>query len=63
MIARTYVHNFLGQWVESFAGLANPSPIIQTFYAVDHVFNNVKMDSVVTLVDVVAFQLDEEDDG
>ncbi|KAL5697834.1 hypothetical protein ACHQM5_028944 [Ranunculus cassubicifolius] len=32
-------------------GLANPSPIIQTFYAEDQVFDNVKLDGVVTLVD------------
>lgn len=32
-------------------GLANPSPIIQTFYAEDQVFNEVKLDGVVTLVD------------
>lgn len=34
-----------------FAGLANPAPIIQTFYAEDQVFNDVKLDGVVTLVD------------
>ncbi|KAM7266613.1 hypothetical protein ACFE04_004510 [Oxalis oulophora] len=32
-------------------GLANPAPIIQTFYAEDQVFNDVKLDGVVTLVD------------
>ncbi|KAK1621007.1 hypothetical protein QYE76_026524 [Lolium multiflorum] len=32
-------------------GLANPAPIIQTFYAEDTVFNDVKLDGVVTLVD------------
>jgi G3E family GTPase len=32
-------------------GLANPAPIIQTFYAEDQVFNEVKLDGVVTLVD------------
>ncbi|XP_020578397.1 uncharacterized protein LOC110023360 [Phalaenopsis equestris] len=32
-------------------GLANPSPIIQTFYAEDKIFNDVKLDGVVTLVD------------
>ncbi|KAM0943482.1 putative cobW/HypB/UreG, nucleotide-binding domain, cobalamin (vitamin B12) biosynthesis CobW [Dioscorea sansibarensis] len=32
-------------------GLANPAPIIQTFYAEDNVFNDVKLDGVVTLVD------------
>ncbi|KAG0535321.1 hypothetical protein BDA96_04G356500 [Sorghum bicolor] len=32
-------------------GLANPAPIIQTFYAEDVVFNDVKLDGVVTLVD------------
>ncbi|KAJ0965928.1 hypothetical protein J5N97_027066 [Dioscorea zingiberensis] len=31
-------------------GLANPAPIIQTFYAEDNVFNDVKLDGVVTLV-------------
>ncbi|KAJ9189982.1 hypothetical protein P3X46_001221 [Hevea brasiliensis] len=42
-------------------GLANPAPIIQTFYAEDTVFNDVKLDGVVTLVDAkhVAFHLDE----
>ncbi|KAI3897704.1 hypothetical protein MKX03_005536, partial [Papaver bracteatum] len=42
-------------------GLANPSPIIQTFYAEDQVFDNVKLDGVVTLVDAkhAAFHLDE----
>jgi G3E family GTPase len=34
-----------------FSGLANPAPIIQTFYAEDVVFNDVKLDGVVTLVD------------
>ncbi|GJN22483.1 hypothetical protein PR202_gb10048 [Eleusine coracana subsp. coracana] len=33
------------------SGLANPAPIIQTFYAEDVVFNDVKLDGVVTLVD------------
>ncbi|KAL1295634.1 hypothetical protein HN51_056485 [Arachis hypogaea] len=32
-------------------GLANPAPIIQTFYAEDKVFKDVKLDGVVTLVD------------
>eukprot|EP01018_Ginkgo_biloba_P015940 Gb_13256 [translate_table: standard] len=32
-------------------GLANPAPIIQTFYAEDKVAENVKLDGVVTLVD------------
>ncbi|CAF1925941.1 BnaC05g11940D [Brassica napus] len=32
-------------------GLANPAPIIQTFYAEDDIFNDVKLDGVVTLVD------------
>jgi G3E family GTPase len=32
-------------------GLANPAPIIQTFYAEDNIFNEVKLDGVVTLVD------------
>ncbi|CAK9185607.1 unnamed protein product [Ilex paraguariensis] len=42
-------------------GLANPSPIIQTFYAEDQVFNDVKLDGVVTLVDAkhASFHLDE----
>ncbi|MCL7021401.1 hypothetical protein MKW94_021030, partial [Papaver nudicaule] len=42
-------------------GLANPSPIIQTFYAEDQVFDNVKLDGVVTLVDAkhARFHLDE----
>lgn len=35
----------------NFAGLANPAPIIQTFYAEDQIFNDVKLDGVVTLVD------------
>lgn len=34
-----------------FSGLANPAPIIQTFYAEDAIFNDVKLDGVVTLVD------------
>lgn len=43
------------------AGLANPAPIIQTFYAEDQVFNDVKLDGVVTLVDSkhAGFHLDE----
>ena len=43
------------------AGLANPAPIIQTFYAEDQVFNDVKLDGVVTLVDAkhAALHLDE----
>lgn len=42
-------------------GLANPAPIIQTFYAEDQVFNDVKLDGVVTLVDAkhVGLHLDE----
>ncbi|KAF5726953.1 COBW domain-containing protein 1 [Tripterygium wilfordii] len=42
-------------------GLANPAPIIQTFYAEDKVFNDVKLDGVVTLVDAkhACFHLDE----
>ncbi|BFG24743.1 hypothetical protein CerSpe_110170 [Prunus speciosa] len=42
-------------------GLANPAPIIQTFYAEDQVFNDVKLDGVVTLVDAkhAVFHLDE----
>ncbi|KAK8629120.1 hypothetical protein V6N13_077974 [Hibiscus sabdariffa] len=42
-------------------GLANPAPIIQTFYAEDQVFNDVKLDGVVTLVDAkhAGFHLDE----
>ncbi|EXB67238.1 hypothetical protein L484_025717 [Morus notabilis] len=42
-------------------GLANPAPIIQTFYAEDKVFNDVKLDGVVTLVDAkhAGFHLDE----
>ncbi|KAL2534014.1 plastid transcriptionally active 17 [Abeliophyllum distichum] len=42
-------------------GLANPAPIIQTFYAEDEVFNDVKLDGVVTLVDAkhAGFHLDE----
>ncbi|XP_057966786.1 uncharacterized protein LOC131156995 [Malania oleifera] len=41
-------------------GLANPAPIIQTFYAEDNVFNDVKLDGVVTLVDAkhARFHLD-----
>lgn len=44
-----------------YAGLANPAPIIQTFYAEDKVFNDVKLDGVVTLVDAkhAGFHLDE----
>ncbi|KAK0597160.1 hypothetical protein LWI29_022334 [Acer saccharum] len=42
-------------------GLANPAPIIQTFYAEDSIFNDVKLDGVVTLVDAkhAGFHLDE----
>ncbi|KAJ8755187.1 hypothetical protein K2173_018985 [Erythroxylum novogranatense] len=42
-------------------GLANPAPIIQTFYAEDSIFNDVKLDGVVTLVDAkhAVFHLDE----
>ncbi|CAO2815212.1 unnamed protein product [Amaranthus hypochondriacus] len=42
-------------------GLANPAPIIQTFYAEDVIFNDVKLDGVVTLVDAkhVGLHLDE----
>lgn len=42
-------------------GLANPAPVIQTFYAEDAVFNDVKLDGVVTLVDAkhVGLHLDE----
>ncbi|GAV85787.1 cobW domain-containing protein/CobW_C domain-containing protein [Cephalotus follicularis] len=42
-------------------GLANPAPIIQTFYAEDTVFNDVKLDGVVTLVDAkhARFHLNE----
>lgn len=43
-------------------GLANPAPIIETFYAEDKIFNDVKLDGVVTLVDAkhAGFHLDEE---
>ncbi|OIW12786.1 hypothetical protein TanjilG_24719 [Lupinus angustifolius] len=42
-------------------GLANPAPIIQTFYAENTIFNKVKLDGVVTLVDAkhATFHLDE----
>ncbi|XP_050234183.1 uncharacterized protein LOC126682509 [Mercurialis annua] len=42
-------------------GLANPAPIIQTFYAEDTIFNDVKLDGVVTLVDAkhATLHLDE----
>lgn len=42
-------------------GLANPAPIIQTFYAEDSIFNDVKLDGVVTLVDAkhAVLHLDE----
>ncbi|GMH17689.1 hypothetical protein Nepgr_019530 [Nepenthes gracilis] len=42
-------------------GLANPAPIIQTFYAEDRIFNDIKLDGVVTLVDSkhAGFHLDE----
>lgn len=44
-----------------YTGLANPAPIIQTFYAEDVIFNDVKLDGVVTLVDAkhVGLHLDE----
>lgn len=38
-------------YVYFLSGLANPAPIIQTFYAEDEIFNDVKLDGVVTLVD------------
>ncbi|KAG0474139.1 hypothetical protein HPP92_015996 [Vanilla planifolia] len=43
-------------------GLANPSPIIQTFYSEEHVFDHVKLDGVVTIVDAkhVRIHLDEK---
>ncbi|XP_030457552.1 uncharacterized protein LOC115678332 [Syzygium oleosum] len=42
-------------------GLANPAPIIQTFYTEDQIFNDVKLDGVVTLVDAkhANFHLDD----
>ncbi|XP_010691087.2 uncharacterized protein LOC104904517 [Beta vulgaris subsp. vulgaris] len=42
-------------------GLANPAPIIQTFYAEDVIYNDVKLDGVVTLVDAkhVGLHIDE----
>ncbi|XP_078430641.1 plastid transcriptionally active 17 [Wolffia australiana] len=42
-------------------GLANPAPIIQTFYSEDTVYSSVKLDGVVTLVDAkhANFHLDE----
>lgn len=42
--------------------MANPAPIIQTFYAEDQIFNDVKLDGVVTLVDAkhAGFHLDEK---
>ncbi|KAF5950371.1 hypothetical protein HYC85_012364 [Camellia sinensis] len=42
-------------------GLANLAPIIQTFYAEDQIFNEVKLDGVVTLVDAkhADFHLDD----
>lgn len=42
-------------------GLANPAPIIQTFYAEEEIFSDVKLDGVVTLVDAkhAGFHLDE----
>ncbi|KAE9618558.1 putative cobalamin (vitamin B12) biosynthesis CobW [Lupinus albus] len=42
-------------------GLANPAPIIQTFYAEESIFNDVKLDGVVTLVDAkhATLHLDE----
>lgn len=44
-----------------YAGLANPAPIIQTFYAEDVIYNDVKLDGVVTLVDAkhVGLHIDE----
>ncbi|KAK9100555.1 hypothetical protein Scep_023985 [Stephania cephalantha] len=51
----------IGELVDKKKGLANPSPIIQTFYAEDTIFNDVKLDGVVTLVDAkhADFHLDE----
>ncbi|CAL5405202.1 unnamed protein product [Camellia sinensis] len=42
-------------------GLANLAPVIQTFYAEDQIFNEVKLDGVVTLVDAkqADFHLDD----
>ncbi|CAA3030974.1 Hypothetical predicted protein, partial [Olea europaea subsp. europaea] len=42
-------------------GLANPAPMIQTFYAKDQVFNDVKLDGIVMLVDAkyAGLHLDE----
>lgn len=56
-----FVITVLEKSVSNFAGLANPAPIIQTFYAEDQIFNDVKLDGVVTLVDAkhAGFHLDE----
>ncbi|KAH9715420.1 CobW C-terminal domain-containing protein [Citrus sinensis] len=66
IVIETTVGSFeLFQLVENlkfyFSGLANPAPIIQTFYAEDAIFNEVKLDGVVTLVDAkhAGFHLDE----
>ena len=42
---------FITNLICNVVGLANPAPIIQTFYAEDQIFNDVKLDGVVTLVD------------
>ncbi|KAK2455767.1 Protein kinase superfamily protein [Trifolium repens] len=44
-------HSFLFLRLKTQRGFANPAPIIQTFYAEDNIFNEVKLDSDVTLVD------------
>lgn len=43
------------------ARLANPATIIQTFYAEDQIFNDVKLDGVVTLVDANHTNFDLDD--
>ncbi|GMH08688.1 hypothetical protein Nepgr_010528 [Nepenthes gracilis] len=42
-------------------GLATPAPTIQTYYAEDRIFNDVKLDDVVTMVDSkhASFHLDD----
>ncbi|PWA54757.1 plastid transcriptionally active 17 [Artemisia annua] len=43
-----FVHTFIET-----TGLENPTQIIMMFYAEDQIFNDVKLDGVVTLVDVM----------
>ncbi|CAI9780019.1 unnamed protein product [Fraxinus pennsylvanica] len=56
-----YIARKLPHIVIETTGLANPAPIIQTFYAEGQVFSDVKLDGIVTMVDAkhAGFHLDE----